>query len=528
MNGGTPAPADPRMEGLPPQAIPEMHAAARAIRDGRLDEAARRLQAILAATPGHPEALRLTAILHTRGGRPGEAIAALEQALPARPRDPELYNGLGIARMAAGDVEGALDAWRRACALAPDEAMPWFNLGRNLQLQGESRAASEALGRACQLAPEFLPAGILLGDALVHLGEFAAAAARYRAVLAQHPACGDAWRGLSNIKTVPLSAADGEALRAQLARPDVGFEDRVAMGYALGKFEEDHGRPEQAFAALATANAALRQRAPWSRAAFEGFVEAALAATRELPAPVDPDLGREAIFIVGLPRSGSTLFEQILASHPEVEGASELPDLGVLVVEESRRRQRPYPQWIAEATPADWHRLGRAYLERTARWRRERPRFTDKMPENWKHAGILRAMLPGATVLDVRRDPLETGWSCFRQQFYVLPHFSCDLADIGAYLRGCERAMDAWRARDPARIHLHRYEALLADPEGRIRALLADCGLDFDPACLDFHRAGRSVRTASAAQVRQPLQGGTARAARYGALLDPLRRALAA
>ena len=127
----------------------------------------------------------------------------------------------------------------------------------------------------------------------------------------------------------------------------------------------------------------------------------------------------------------------------------------------------------------------------------------------------------------LRRDPLETGWSCFRQQFYQLPHFSCDLADIAAYLRGCERAMDAWRARDPGRIRLHRYEDLLAAPEARIRALLADCGLPFDPACLDFHAARRSVRTASAAQVRQPLRGDTARAHHYGALLDPLRRALA-
>ncbi|HSR64882.1 MAG TPA: sulfotransferase, partial [Xanthomonadaceae bacterium] len=349
----------------------------------------------------------------------------------------------------------------------------------------------------------------------------------YRDALRVHPGCGDAWRGLSNIKTRPLSAQDGTALRAQLARADLREEDRIALGYALGKHEEDHGRHAEAFAALAQANALLRRRGPWSRPAFEGFVAAALAATGALPAPVDPALGSGVIFIVGLPRSGSTLFEQILAAHPQVEGASELPDLGDVVQGESRRRGKPFPQWIVEATADDWHRLGVGYLARTARWRARRPRFTDKMPENWKLAGVLRAMLPGATVIDVRRDPLETGWSCFRQQFYQLPHFSCDLADIGVYLRGCERAMDAWRARDPARIRLHRYEDLLAEPDARIRALLDDCGLPFDPRCLDFHKAARSVRTASAAQVRQPLRGDTARAAHYGALLDPLRRALA-
>ena len=161
-----------------------------------------------------------------------------------------------------------------------------------------------------------------------------------------------------------------------------------------------------------------------------------------------------------------------------------------------------------------------------AHWRAARPRFTDKLPENWKHAGILRAMLPGATVIETRRDPLETAWSCFKQQFYSQPHFANTLADVGAYLRGCERAMDAWRERDSARIRLHRYEALLADPETGVRSLLADCGLDFDPACMSFHNATRSVRTASAAQVRQPLQRTTARAAAYGELLAGLQRSL--
>ena len=141
-------------------------------------------------------------------------------------------------------------------------------------------------------------------------------------------------------------------------------------------------------------------------------------------------------------------------------------------------------------------------------------------------AAALPAMLPGAAVVETRREPLETAWSCYKQQFYAQPHFANDLTDIACYLRGCERAMDAWRATDPARIHLHRYEDLLANPEAGVRALLFDCGLDFDPACLQFHASSRSVRTASAAQVRQPLQRDTARAAAYGVLLDPLRRAL--
>ena len=521
------ASTEPRMAGLATEDIARLQAAARAIRDGALVDAQRQLDVLGANAPAHAEVLRVQAILHGRRGDPAAARRVLEDAIARHPHDALLHSDLGNMRMATGDRDGAFAAWRQACTLDPQQAMPWFNLGRNLQLQGSSEQAVEALSHALARAPDLLPAAVLLGDALVHLGRFDEADARYRDALRLHPGCGDAWRGLSNIKTRPLSQADGEALRAQLHRTDLRDDDRIAMAYALGKHEEDRGRYPEAFAALSQANALLRRRAPWSRAAFENFVAAVLDATRALPAPRDPTLGAEAIFIVGLPRSGSTLFEQILAAHPEIEGASELPDLGDVIQAESRRRGTPFPQWIGEADPDDWHRLGADYLQRTARWRERRPRFTDKMPENWKLAGVLRAMLPGATVIDARRDPLETGWSCFRQQFYQLPHFSCDLADIGTYLRGCERAMDAWRTCDPAHIHLHRYEDLLADPETRIRALLDDCGLAFDPRCLDFHTAARSVRTASAAQVRQPLRSDTARAAHYGALLDPLRAALA-
>ncbi|MFT3896821.1 MAG: sulfotransferase [Thermomonas sp.] len=517
---------DARMAGLAPASVAELQAAARAIRDGKPDEAERLLAGLRTRFPGHAEVLRVAAILRLRQQRPADAVAMLQDAISQNPNDALLHADLGTALMANGDRDGAFCGWHRACELEPEQPMPWFNLGRNLQLAGDSEAALDALQRCRMLATDFLPAHILAGDALLHLGRLDESAAAYRAALRFHPACGDAWRGLANIKNRPLSNEDCAALRAQLARGDIGEEDRIAMAYALGSGEEANGNFDAAFAALRDANARLRKRAPWNRAAFEGFVDAMLAATTPLPEPRDPALGREAIFIVGMPRSGSTLFEQILAAHPQVEGASELPDLGEVVQLESRRRGKPFPQWIPDANADDWHRLGRDYLQRTARWRAAKPRFTDKMPENWKLAGVLRAMLPGATVIETRRDPLETAWSCYRQPFYQLPHFSCDFDDIAACLRGSERAMDAIRARDPQRIRLFRYEELLADAGARVRELLDACGLAFDPACLAFHEARRSVRTASAAQVRQPLRVDTARAGRYGARLDPLRRAL--
>jgi tetratricopeptide (TPR) repeat protein len=501
----------------------QMRAAAHAIRDGAEASAMQALDSVLAMAPEHPEALRLYAILHARAHRHAEAKSVLQQAIAQWPDYVLAHSDLGNVLQAAGELDAAFASWRQACALAPQAPMPWFNLGRNLQLHGDTAAAIEALQQAHALAPDFLPALILLGDALVHAGRFGEADAHYRAALALHPACGDAWRGLANMKTRPLSDADRGQLAAALHQDGTDLTDRIAMGFALGKVCEDQGRYEQAFAALSKANAELRQLHPWNVGAFHAHADALFAASARLPVPTDPALGHEVLFIVGLPRSGSTLFEQILAAHPDVEGASELPDLDQVLAEECARRQQPMLKWIGASTAADWQRLGQRYLQLTARWRRSKPRHTDKLPANWLLGGLLAAMLPGARIVDARRDALEAGWSCYKQQFYRLPHFACTLTDIAAYIRDYERTMSVWHAAAPQRIRIQRYEALLAEPEREIRALLAFCDLPFDAGCLDYHRARRSVRTASATQVRQPLQRDTARADRYGALLDPLR-----
>ncbi|HEY8683403.1 MAG TPA: sulfotransferase [Rhodanobacter sp.] len=515
--------AEPCLAGLAPAAVQPLQVAAHAIRDGAEDIARQALDVVLGMTPEHPEALRLYGILHTRAQRHAEAQALLRRVIAQWPDYALAHSDLGNVQQAAGELDAAFASWRQACALAPDAPMPWFNLGRNLQLHGDTGAAIDALERAHALAPEFLPALILLGDALVHAGRFDDADARYRAALLLHPACGDAWRGLANMKTRPLSDADRKQLTLSLLRTDISPAERIAMGFALGKVCEDQGHYAPAFAALNAANAQLRQLASWNAGAFHAHVDAMRIASARLPAPSDATLGHEVIFIVGLPRSGSTLFEQILAAHPDVEGASELPDLEQVLSEESARRRQPLLQWSGVATAEDWWRLGRRYLELTARWRSRTSRHTDKLPSNWLLSGVLRAMLPGARIVDARRDALEAGWSCYKQQFYRLPHFACTLTDIAAYIRDYERVMAVWQAAEPQRIRIQRYEALLADPPAEIRALLAFCGLPFDPACLDYHRTTRSVRTASAAQVRQPLQRDTARAVRYGVLLDPLR-----
>jgi hypothetical protein len=337
-----------------------------------------------------------------------------------------------------------------------------------------------------------------------------------------------AWAGLAEIKTIALGADDIEALERLRADPSLSEEERAIAGFALGRGLEDERRYPEAFAAFAAANTVMRRMMPWDAAAHSRYVDA-IAAAFDAPSapPADRARGREVVFIVSLPRAGSTLAEQILGAHPDVEGAGELNDLALILQEESARRGEPYPHWIGKATPMDWERLGTDYLERTRRWRNARPVHVDKAVFNWPFVGAIAAMLPGARIVNCRRDPLETGWSCFKQRFVRGQQaFSYDLADIGACWVDYDRMMFFWHARFAGRIYDLVHEDLLASPEPEIRRLLDFCGLPFDARCLRAHRSDRVVRTSSAAQVREPLRKDTARAHHYGALLDPLRRAL--
>jgi len=208
-----------------------------------------------------------------------------------------------------------------------------------------------------------------------------------------------------------------------------------------------------------------------------------------------------------------------------VEGAGELSDLPLVLGEESRRRGQPFPQWVAAMQPADWERLGQRYLERTAHWRRQRPVFIDKLPNNWMYIGAIRAMLPAARIICCRRDPLETCFSCYRQHL-ANNEYSRTFGDLASFWRDFDRSVRHWADLNPSRVCEHSYEDLLADPEGQIRRLLDFCDLPFEAACVTFHETEREIRSPSATQVREPLRQDTASAPRYGALLDPLREAL--
>lgn len=499
------------------------------INQGGHARAATLLAQVLALAPAHPEALRLLALVRYRAGSPREAVVLLRRALEGWPDDAMVLSTLGGLLGNFGETDEALALLRRACDADPGLAAAWFNLGRMLNANAEMETARDALQTALDLVPEHVPARILHASALAALGDTAAAAAGYRRAIAIQPDAAQAWLGLVNLKTVRLDAQESVLLARLHATPGIAETERTAMGFALGKVREDEQHYADAFALFDDANASVRRRLPWDGAAFSREVDAIAAAFMQprLPADGDPPLGGEVIFIVSLPRSGSTLVEQILAAHAQVEGASELPDLEAIIEEESRRCGRPFPQWAAQATPADWRRLGLLYLERTQRWRTRRHRFTDKMPDNWRLAGAALAMLPEARVINCRREAVETCWSCFKQLFGSgRQRQSYALADLSAYWHDYDRLCRHWQALAPERFRDFAYEDLLADPSAAVQRLLDFCELAFDPACLEFHTAVRPVRTASAAQVREPLRSDTRRSPHYGALLDPLRRAL--
>lgn len=493
-----------------------------------LPNAQRLLSSALAIAPGQPEVLCQYAMLLAAMGSRAAAVANFEAALRGAPDDAMAYWQYAHALTGAGDVAGALRVRRLAVARLPDSPLAWADLGEHLFACESVEASIPPLERAVQLGPDYAPGLFKLGSAYVACGRTEEGASMTRRALAVEPAFGAAWLGLADIKTVQITDTEMEQMRELLSAPSIDASERMAIQYALGAACERAGRYSEAFHMFAEANAArlreLPARSPEQFRAEEQQARDAYDTTNCVAH--DPALGSQIIFIVGMPRSGTTLVEQILASHPQVAGGGELPVLPQVLTEESTRRRRRYPEWVPEATADDWQRLGQRYLKLTADCRRGKSRLTDKLPYNWRYLGAIRAMLPGACIVVCRRDPLETCWSCFKQYFPNSSAYVNDLELLGTFWQGFNHAALHWAQVAPASLRTQNYEALTENPEVQIRALLDFCGLPFDPACLKFHESRRSVDTLSATQVRQPIHRDQPIAVSYGALLDPLRRSL--
>jgi tetratricopeptide (TPR) repeat protein len=517
-------PAPTPLGALPPDARRRFDEAGRALLERKPQACERLLAGVIERAPDCFEVRRMMGVALRMQGRHADAVEHLEPACRLQPRDGMAWMDLAIALYENGQAEAALEAAHKATGLVPGHAGLWFNRGRMLKLQGAMVDAGTCLSTALRHDPAHVGARVSLADICAGRGEAETAASHYRSVLARHPYHAQAWTGLANLKVLPLTPDDVVRLREASQRKELDVDTRIALGFALAKALEDQSDHPAAFDVLERANTLKRSTLRWdARREHERIDALVRASAAPLPTPLRPSLGSEIIFVVSLPRSGSSLVEQILASHPEVEGGGERLDLQQVLDAESARRGCPLHEWLPQADARDWDRLGEAYLHRTAALRGHKPRSTDKNLLNWQFVGAIVRMLPSAHIVHCVRDPLETCLAGYRQWFSRGNEFSYDLQDMVDYWSDHTKACAAWAAFYPGRMHELGHEALLAHMRDEVARMLAACGLGFDEACLRYQDNPRHVATASAVQVRQPLSASTARAALYGDRLDRLR-----
>jgi len=447
----------------------------------------------LAGSPSDAPAIRLLTQALVRQQRPREALAELDALERVAPADLGSRAMRAACLMQVGDVAPAVVLYEVVLAEQPGQPGLWLSLGHALKTIGRREAAVAAYRRALDCAPGL----------------------------------GEAYWSLANLKTAPFTAQDVAAIRRRLDAPGLSDDDRLHLHYALGKALEDARAFEESFSHYSRGARIRRRMNPYDAAAnhdmslrSQALYSAEFFASRADWGCDSPD----PIFVVGLPRAGSSLVEQILASHPRVEGAGELNDIAML----ARDTGAPYPDGLPGLDRASAQAMGETYLARTQVYRRtDRPLFVDKMPNNFHHLGLIHLVLPRARIIDVRRGAMAACFAAYKHHFARGQAFSYDLADLGRYYRDYVDVMDHFDRVLPGRVHRLRYEVLVDDPEGEIRRLLAHCGLPFDPACLNFHQTARAVRTPSAEQVRRPIFRDALEQWRsYAPWLGPLRETL--
>lgn len=505
---------------------PRLKALQRTAQQGSWGQVLRGTARLLEEHPDDPGALRLLGLALHRLRRLPEAADALRRRLERLGADAAAAGELAAVLLDMGDPRAALDVLVRTGAGASDDPGALFSLARAYKAFGRTGEAVAPLERVLQRVPQHVGARIMLGDACKALGRVQDADEQYRAAIAAGPGLGGPWWALANLKTRPFDSADIEQMRAGLRKAAPG--ERVYFEFALAQALADQGDHDAAFDHLQRGNRLRREAQPWDRERYRAWLDRISTAQQAIELPPRPaELSApRPVFIVSLPRSGSTLTEQVLAAHPAVTAASELPWVPRLVAGESRRRGAGIAEWAGAAGEADWQRLGEAYMRHTQWWHQGEV-FTDKLPGNHAYIGAILAMLPDALVISLHREARDVCFSCYRQLFVRGLEFSYDLEDLAAYWQDFEQVTTSWEQRAPERVLRVHYERLVDDLETEARRIVGFIGLDWDPACLRFFEAERAVNTASAAQVREGVsRRGLGHWKRYEAHLGPLLAAL--
>jgi tetratricopeptide (TPR) repeat protein len=399
---------------------------------------------------------------------------------------------------------------------------------------GECEQALHEYRRLLEETPDHAELHLSMAHTLKTLGRQQDAVEAYRRAARERPGYGDAYWSLANLKTYRFTEEELTAMRAAEAAPRTAPADRFHLCFALGKALEDRGEYAESFSYYERGNALKKAECRYrpefiernTRLQIEVCTPELFASRRGWGDPSDAP-----IFIVGLPRAGSTLIEQILASHSRVEGTMELSDIPRLAQSLQGRDNtgdRPrYPGVLAELPAEDFKRFGGRYLADTALYRSGKPRFIDKMPNNFRHIGLMHLVLPNARIIDARRAPMACCFSNFKQLFASGQPFTYSLEDIGRYYRTYVELMTHWDHVLPGKVLRVQHEDLVADLEPQVRRILDFCGLDFEPGCLEFHKTSRRVHTASSEQVRRPINTeGLDQWRHYEPWLGPLQAVL--
>jgi len=439
-------------------------------------------------------------VLH-RQNKPAAALREIEALLALEPTNPG-YNNLKAAILVRiGEYQQSIEIYEAVLAAYPEQPKIWMSYGHALKTKGREEDSIAAYRRSIELQPSL----------------------------------GEAYWSLANLKTFRFTSAELDAMRLQHERDGLADEDRFHLHFAMGKALEDAGCYAESFENYVHGNRIRRRSSKYAAKEMTAHVQRSKALmTREF---FEQRAGRGAaaadpIFIVGLPRAGSTLLEQILSSHSQVEGTMELPDIPAIAKTLSgvggKSHGSNYPEVLAALTAEECRALGEQYLSQTRIQRKtDAPRFIDKMPNNFAHIGLIHLALPNAKIIDARRHPLACCFSGFKQHFARGQSFTYDLEDIGRYYRDYVELMAHFDAVLPGRIHRVVYESMVADTESQVRQLLAYCNLPYEEGCLRFYENERAVRTASSQQVRQPIFSDAVDHWRhYEPWLAPLKEAL--
>jgi len=505
------------------------------VKKGQIGEAEKIYKQILKDDPKNVDALRLLALLVTKGGAVDQGIMILTKCTEIAPDYALAWGNLAnMYRQKEGyeNLDKSIYCFRKATKLRPNWAEGWAGLGTVYTRSSLHEEGIAAYQKSLLIKGDQPRVHLSLGHVYKTTGEQNQSINFYKEAIKHFEMFGEAFWSLANLKTYNFSEEEIKLMKLQLTKEDLPEKEKVHFLFALGKAYEDRKEYKTSFNYYDQGNDLNRGRSTYDPKAVEAisrriinFFDGDFIKDKANWGHVAPD----PIFIVGLPRSGSTLIEQILSSHSKVEGTMELPNILNMARElgSGTKDQTAYPEVLSKLSKIEIESLGKQYLSETKFIRSNFPFFVDKMPNNFSHIGLVHLILPNAKIIDARRNPLDTCFSCYKQLFARGQMFTYDLSEIARYYVNYINLMDHWDEILPGKVHKVVYEDMVQNQEEETRKLLDYCNLPFEEECLKFYETKRAVKTASSEQVRQPIYKQSVQLwQNYEEFLDQLKIAL--